>query len=140
MKTRPASTILIVDDYDDNRTLLSAWLRAKGFKVVEAEDGKEGVRQAYRARPDLILMDLAMPKLDGVEATRQIRERQAFSRTPIFAITAYGTYDVKQDALAAGCNEVLNKPLDLETLLTKIKATLGDDPGRRQYQSMAGHS
>ena len=139
MNTQPASTILIVDDYDDNRTLLSAWLRAKGFKVVEAEDGKEGVRQANCAHPDLILMDLAMPDLDGVEATRQIRERQAFSRTPIFAITAYGTYDVKQDALAAGCNEVLNKPLDLETLLTKIKATLGDDRARRQYQRM-GHA
>jgi CheY-like chemotaxis protein len=125
MTPQTASTILVVDDYSDNRTLLSAWLRAKGFKVVEAEDGKEGVLQANRSHPDLILMDLAMPELDGVEATRQLRERQAFSRTPIFAITAYGTYDVKQDALAAGCNEVLAKPLDLELLLGKIKSTLG---------------
>jgi CheY-like chemotaxis protein len=92
--------------------------------VVEAEDGKEGVLQANRAHPDLILMDLAMPELDGVEATRQIRERQTLSKTPIFAITAYGTYDVKQDALAAGCNEVFTKPLELESLLTKIKSTL----------------
>src|SRR6476646_4222691 len=89
MTPQNASTILVVDDYSDNRTLLSAWLRAKGFKVVEAEDGKEGVLQANRAHPDLILMDLAMPELDGVEATRQIRERQTFSRTPIFAISAY---------------------------------------------------
>ncbi len=81
--------------------------------------------QANRAHPDLILMDLAMPELDGVEATRQLRERQTFSRTPIFAITAYGTYDVKQDALDAGCNEVLAKPLDLDSLLGKIKSTLG---------------
>lgn len=124
MTPQTASTILVVDDYPDNRTLLAAWLRAKGFKVVEAEDGKEGVLQANRSHPDLILMDLAMPELDGVEATRQLRERQAFSRTPIFAITAYGTYDVKQDALAAGCNEVLAKPLDLELLLGKIKSTL----------------
>lgn len=124
MTPQTASTILVVDDYPDNRALLSAWLRAKGFKVVEAEDGKEGVLQANRSHPDLILMDLAMPELDGVEATRQLRERQAFSRTPIFAITAYGTYDVKQDALAAGCNEVLAKPLDLELLLGKIKSTL----------------
>ena len=124
MAGQATSTILVVDDYQDNRILLSAWLRAKGFKVVEAEDGKEGVLQANRAHPDLILMDLAMPKLDGVEATRQIRERQALSSTPIFAITAYGTSDVKQDALAAGCNEVLAKPLDLESLLTKIKSTL----------------
>ncbi len=125
MIPQTASTILVVDDYQDNRTLLSAWLRAKGFKVVEAEDGKEGVLQANRSHPDLILMDLAMPELDGVEATRQLRERQVFSRTPIFAITAYGTSDVKQDALAAGCNEVLAKPLDLELLLGKIKSTLG---------------
>jgi CheY-like chemotaxis protein len=69
-------------------------------------------------------MDLAMPELDGVEATRQIRERQTLSKTPIFAITAYGTYDLKQDALAAGCNEVFTKPLELESLLTKIKSTL----------------
>ena len=124
MTAKAASTILVVDDYQDNRTLLSAWLRAKGFKVVEAEDGREGVLQANRSHPDLILMDLAMPELDGVEATRQIRERQTLSRTPIFAITAYGTYDVKQDALAAGCNEVFTKPLELESLLTKIRSTL----------------
>src|SRR3954464_408526 len=109
-----SSTILVVDDYIDNRVLLAAWLRAKGYKVVEAEDGKEGVLQANRSHPDLILMDLAMPELDGVEATKQIREPQAFSRTPIFAIPAYGPYDVKEDALAAVCNEVFAKPLDLE--------------------------
>jgi len=135
MTPQNASTILVVDDYSDNRTLLSAWLRAKGFKVVEAEDGKEGVRQANRAQPDLILMDLAMPELDGVEATRQIRERQTLSQTPIFAITAYGTYDVKQDALAAGCNEVFTKPLELESLLNKIKSTLG----HQQPQALIGH-
>ena len=137
MTPQTASTILVVDDYQDNRTLLSAWLRAKGFKVVEAEDGKEGVLQANRSHPDLILMDLAMPELDGVEATRQLRERQAFSRTPIFAITAYGTYDVKQDALAAGCNEVLAKPLDLELLLGKIKSTLALKPSGGNAQAAA---
>ena len=130
MTAQTASTILVVDDYQDNRTLLSAWLRAKGFKVVEAEDGKEGVLQANRSHPDLILMDLAMPELDGVEATRQIRERRAFSHTPIFAITAFGTYDVKQDAIAAGCDEVFAKPLDLENLLHKIKSTLAGHSAR----------
>jgi len=128
MTPQNTSTILVVDDYPDNRTLLSAWLRGKGFQVVEAEDGKEGVLQANRAHPDLILMDLAMPELDGVEATRQIRERQTTAQTPIFAITAYGTYDVKKDALAAGCNEVFTKPLELESLLNKIKSTLGLQP------------
>ena len=118
------STILVVDDYSDNRILLGAWLRAKGYKVVEAQNGKEGILQANRAHPDLILMDLAMPELDGIEATRQIRQRRMFSRTPIFAISAYATHDVKHDALAAGCSEVFSKPLDLSTLLTKIKIAL----------------
>ncbi|HEU5236354.1 MAG TPA: response regulator [Pyrinomonadaceae bacterium] len=118
------STILVVDDYTDNRTLLSSWLRAKGYKVIEAQDGKEGVQQANRSHPDLILMDLAMPELDGIEATRQIRQRRTFSRTPIFAISAYATYDVKDDALAAGCNEVFSKPLDLASLLSKIQISL----------------
>lgn len=127
MTPQNVSTILVVDDYSDNRHLLAAWLRAKGFKVVEAEDGKEGVLQANRSHPDLILMDLAMPELDGIEATRQIRQRSTFSRTPIFAITAYGTFDVNKDALAAGCNEVLAKPLDLESLLGKIKSALGSN-------------
>jgi CheY-like chemotaxis protein len=119
-----ASTILIVDDYSDNRTLLSAWLRAKGFRVVEARDGKDGVLQANRAKPDLILMDLAMPELDGVEATRQIRQRNVFADIPIFAISAYATHDVKQDALDAGCNAVFAKPLDLDSLLRKIRSAL----------------
>jgi len=117
--------ILVIEDYSDNRTLLSALLRAKGYKVVEARDGKEGLLQANRITPDLILMDLAMPEMDGVEATRRLRQRHTLSRTPIFAISAYATSDVKHDALAAGCAEVFLKPLDIETLLGKIKATLG---------------
>ena len=128
------STILVVDDYSDNRTLLSSWLRAKGYKVIEAQDGKEGVQQANRSNPDLILMDLAMPVLDGIEATRQIRQRRTFSRTPIFAISAYATYDVKDDALAAGCNEVFSKPLDLASLLSKIQITLD-----QQHSSELNH-
>jgi CheY-like chemotaxis protein len=128
------STILVVDDYADNRMLLSAWLRAKGYKVIEAKDGKEGLLQANRSRPDLILMDLAMPELDGIEATRQIRQRRVHSHTPIFAISAYATHDVKDDALAAGCNEVFAKPLDLPSLLGKIQSTL-EQPYSANYRT-----
>ena len=130
------STILVVDDYADNRTLLSAWLRAKGYKVLEAKDGKEGLLQANRGNPDLILMDLAMPELDGIEATRQIRQRRTLSQIPIFAISAFATRDVKEDALAAGCTEVFDKPLDLPVLLGKIQMTLG---GTGAYQTAAVH-
>jgi CheY-like chemotaxis protein len=117
--------ILVIEDYSDSRTLLSSLLRAIGYKVVEARDGVEGLRQANRTPPDLILMDLAMPEMDGVEATRQLRQRHVLARTPIFAISAYATADVKHDALAAGCAEVFIKPLDIEKLLGRIKATLG---------------
>jgi CheY-like chemotaxis protein len=126
------ATILVVDDYFDNRVLLSAWLRAQGFRVVEAQNGKEGVLQANRSHPDLILMDLAMPELDGIEATRQLRERQTFSQTPIFAVSAYATHDVVEDALSAGCNEVFDKPIDLPLLLGKIQLTL-DHQKSNQY-------
>lgn len=120
-----SSTILVVDDYSDNRKLLATWLRAKGYEVIEARDGKEGLLQANRSNPDLILMDLAMPELDGIEATRQLRQGRAHSRTPIFAISAYATHDVKEDALAAGCTAVFAKPLDLASLLGQIQSTLG---------------
>ena len=117
--------ILVIEDYSDSRTLLSSLLRAKGYKVVEARDGKEGLLQANRVTPDLILLDLAMPEMDGVEATRRLRQRHTLSRTPIFAISAYATGGVKRDCLAAGCAEVFIKPVDIESLLGKIKATLG---------------
>jgi CheY-like chemotaxis protein len=117
--------ILVIEDYTDSRTLLSSLLRAKGYKVVEARDGKEGLLQASRITPDLILMDLAMPEMDGVEATRQLRLRHTLSRTPIFVISAYATADVKQDAIAAGCAEVFLKPLEIEKLLGRIRTALG---------------
>lgn len=124
MTKRETPLILIVEDYPDTRTLLSSLLRSRGYMVIEAGDGREGVQQANRANPDLILMDLALPELDGVEATRQIRQRNAHSKTPIFAVSAFATSDVQQDALDAGCNEVFTKPLEIEPFLGKIRATL----------------
>jgi len=116
--------ILVIEDYPDTRDLLSSLLRTKGYKVVEACDGKEGLRQANRVKPDLILMDLALPALDGVEATRQIRQREKLSQTPIFAISSFATAEVASDALAAGCTEVFRKPIEIEPFLGKIRATL----------------
>jgi CheY-like chemotaxis protein len=125
MSVKASPTILVVDDYSDNRALLSACLRGEGYEVVEARDGRECLREANRSSPDLILMDLAMPGMDGVEAARQIRQRDVLARTPIFAISAYATREVKADALAAGCAEVFVKPLDIESLLGKIRSALG---------------
>ncbi len=130
-----SSTILVVDDYSDNRMLLSAWLHAKGYKVLEAQNGREGLLQANRGNPDLILMDLAMPELDGIEATRQIRQRRTLAQVPIFAISAFATRDVKEDALAAGCTEVFDKPLDLASLLGKIQTTLDES---KPFSAAAG--
>jgi CheY-like chemotaxis protein len=125
MARRGTPIILVIEDYSESRILLSAWLRGKGYKVVEAKDGKEGVQQANRVTPDLILMDLTLPEIDGVEATRQIRGRHLLAHTPIFAISAYANREVKSDAVAAGCTEVFEKPLDLDALLGKIKDRLG---------------
>src|SRR5437879_12288710 len=97
MHSNLTRTILVIEDYRDTRALLSSLLRAKGYKVIEAGDGREGLLQANRVAPDLILMDLAMPRMDGVEAARQLRQRHSLSRTPIFAVTAYGTPEVKRD-------------------------------------------
>ena len=124
MAKRDIPVILVIEDYPDTRDLLSSLLRTKGYKVVEACDGQEGLRQASRIKPDLILMDLALPALDGVEATRQIRERDKLSQTPIFAISAFATAEVARDALAAGCTEVFRKPIEIEPFLGKIRATL----------------
>ena len=125
MNRSGAPIILVIEDYSESRVLLSAWLRGKGYKVVEAKDGREGLLQANRVNPDLILMDLTLPEIDGIEATRQIRQRHVLAHTPIFAISAYATREVKADAIAAGCTEIFVKPLNLEALLNRIKATLG---------------
>jgi len=120
-------TILVIEDYNDTRLLLSSYLRAHGFKVVEARDGKEGFVQANRVVPDLILMDLALPEMDGIETTRRIRKRQALAQIPVLAISAYATYDVARDAIEAGCTEVLGKPFEAEALLKRIHSRLGSE-------------
>jgi CheY-like chemotaxis protein len=124
MAKRDTPVILVIEDYPDTRDLLSSLLRTRGYTVVEACDGKEGLRQANRIKPDLILMDLALPALDGVEATRQIRQRSKLSHTPIFAISSFATTEVARDALDAGCTQVFRKPIDIEPFLGTIRETL----------------
>jgi CheY-like chemotaxis protein len=129
MTPESAPTILVIEDYSDTRELLSSLLRRKGYNVLEAENGKEGVLEATYRNPDLILMDLALPEMDGVEAAELIHRVPKLSQTPIFVVSAYATEEVKADALAAGCTEIFTKPIEVEALLEKIRETLGPGSG-----------
>lgn len=125
-QTRAAvATILVIEDYSDTRELLSALLRRKGYEVIEAEDGIEGLLKAGWMYPDLILMDLSLPEMDGVEAARRIHAQPKLSHIPIFVVSAYLTEEVKADVRAAGCVEMFRKPFDAEFLVERIAATLG---------------
>jgi chemosensory pili system protein ChpA (sensor histidine kinase/response regulator) len=109
-------TILVVDDFDDTRLLLRTWLERKGFRVIEAEDGIQAVVVAQEENPDLIIMDLEMPRLDGLAATRRIRKVTELQTVPVVAVSAYGADQFREQALAAGCNEYVSTPFEPETL------------------------
>jgi CheY-like chemotaxis protein len=117
-------TILIIEDYSDTRELLSAMLRGKGYKVIEAEDGLEGLLKATAMYPDLIIMDLSLPEMDGVEAARRIHRQGKLAHIPIFVVSAYLTEEVKDDVCDAGCVEIFPKPFDADLLLRKISEQL----------------
>ena len=116
-------TVLVVEDFEDNRFMMRRLLEMSGYRVVEAVNGEQAVEVAANERPDLILMDLSLPKLDGLAATRRIRQSNGLSHVPIVAVSAHDTSDFHADALAAGCNEYVTKPIDfdqLESLLKKL--------------------
>ena|SRR5687768_3517489 len=114
-------TILVVDDFDDTRLLLKTWLQKKGFRVVEAENGNRAVAAAERESPDLIIMDVEMPELDGLAATRKIRQLKNMAVVPIVAVSAYGAEQYRDHALAAGCNEYVSTPFEPEELERVIR-------------------
>jgi two-component system cell cycle response regulator DivK len=117
-------TILVIEDYVDTRELLVTLLQRRGYEVIAAEDGVEGLLKAGSAYPDLIIMDLSLPEMDGVEAARRIHAQAKLSHIPIFVVSAYLTEAVKADVRAAGCAEIFAKPFDAEVLLEKIAGTL----------------
>ncbi len=121
---KAVSTILVIEDYSDTRELLSVLLQRRGYNVVEAEDGVEGLLKASATSPDLIIMDLTLPEMDGVETARRIHQLPKLSDVPIFVVSGYLTEEVKADARSAGCVEVFSKPFDAETLLKKISDAL----------------
>ena len=116
-------TILVVDDFDDTRLLLRTFLERKGFRVVEAENGLEAVSKANNEDPDLIIMDMQMPYLDGLAATRKIRETKVSGTLPIVAVSAYGADQFRAQAIAAGCDEYVStpfEPTELEQIIRSL--------------------
>ena len=120
--------ILLVEDNEMNRDMLSRRLERRGYEVVIAVDGQQGVDLAQSASPDLILMDMSLPVIDGWEATRQLKAMDAMKAVPIIALTAHAMSGDREKALEAGCNDYDTKPIELPRLLGKIEALLGPKP------------
>ena len=118
-------TIMLVEDSVDTRYVLSLYLQEQGYNVVTAENGEVAVEVARKKCPDLILMDLNLPLMDGLAATEQIRECKGLCQdVPILALTAYDTYGMKDAALEAGCNGYITKPMDFERLNNIVSRVL----------------
>ena len=116
--------ILVVEDQEDNMQILRDLLSSVGYQIIEARDGEEGVRAASAESPDLILMDIQLPVLDGYETTRRIRTNPSLSSVPIIAVTSYALTGDETKALAAGCNDYVTKPYSPKALLAKIREYL----------------
>ena len=116
--------ILLVEDNEDNRDMLSRRLTRKGYEVAVAIDGGQGVSMAQSEAPDLILMDMSLPVLDGWEATRQIKANPETQAVPVIALTAHAMAGDKEKTLAAGCDDYDTKPVELPRLLEKIEVLL----------------
>jgi CheY-like chemotaxis protein len=116
--------ILLVEDNEMNRDMLSRRLERKGYQIVMALDGAEGLQIARTSSPDLILMDMSLPVIDGWEATRQLKADAATRQIPVIALTAHAMATDEEKARAAGCDDFDTKPIELPRLLGKIEALL----------------
>ena len=119
-----APTVLIVEDSALNRKLVETVLKPHGYRVLTAEDGQTGVEAALRERPDLILMDVMMPVMNGYDATRRIKDHRDTSNIPIVALTASAMPHERDQALAAGCDGYITKPIDTRAFPNQIKQFL----------------
>lgn len=113
-------TVLLVEDTEDNRFMMRRLLEMTGYRVVEALNGEEAVKLAESETPQLILMDLSLPVIDGLAATRLIRKLPQLKSTPIIAVSAHDTSDFQSEAIKAGCNSYVSKPIDFSELETLI--------------------
>jgi len=119
--------VLLVEDNPQNRYLVTFLLENSGYEVVAAEDGEAAVVAVETHRPDLILMDVQLPKMDGYEATRHIKGDPRFKDIPLVALTAHSMKGDRGKALEAGCDDYITKPVDAEQLLARIKSLLGEE-------------
>jgi CheY-like chemotaxis protein len=122
--TEGLRTILLVEDFEDTRLMMKLWLLRYGYRVIEAQNGEEAIQLAGSEHPDLIIMDMMMPGMNGLDATQRIREYQALRRTPIVAVSAYGAGEYRSLALEAGCNEYVATPFEPEELAELIKSLI----------------
>lgn len=121
----PTRTILVVDDFDDTRLMMRLWLQKRGYRVVEAADGLEALEVARRESPHLVIMDIEMPEMDGLTATRHIRSEERTRNVPVVAVSAYGAEHWRDRAIEAGCNEYVSTPFDPRELDELIRTLLG---------------
>ncbi|MBW2037371.1 MAG: response regulator [Deltaproteobacteria bacterium] len=116
--------VLIVDDNQDSRELVVKILKARGYQMIEAVDGEEALEKAIAEKPDLILMDRSLPKIDGYEVTRRLKGREEFKGIPIVALTAHAMTGDREKALEAGCDGYISKPIDVRALPELITSYL----------------
>jgi CheY-like chemotaxis protein len=117
-------TVLVVDDYDDVRAVTRRALESFGYRVLEAASGSEAVKVAQTDSPDLILMDLSMPAMDGFATIHQLRRLIGLRNVPIIAVSAHTAKEVREDALAAGCRDFITKPVCIQKLKTTVERHL----------------
>jgi len=129
---REKKVFLVVEDFEDSRFMMRRLLEMAGYEVLEASDGVQAVKIALDARPALILMDLSLPKLDGLSATREIRKKRVGRKVPIVAVSAHDSPQTRAEALAAGCNEYITKPIDFDILNSVLEHYLSESPHRQK--------
>ena len=120
------ATILLVEDNEANRDMLSRRLERRGYAVTIATDGRDGIEAARRGLPDLVIMDMNLPEIDGWQAARHLKSERVTRHIPIIALTAHAMSSDRQRALEAGCDDYDTKPVEMARLLTKIRGLLGE--------------
>jgi two-component system, cell cycle response regulator DivK len=134
----PSPLVLVVDDYADNREMYALYLRHMGYRVEEAEDGEEALEKAFACTPDLIVMDLSLPSLDGWEATRRLKADARTRQVPVIAVTGHAFEGQSQVAAKAGCDAFVTKPCEPKALESTIRRVLSETGPARERKDKRG--